>query len=935
MESHEDNVSVDEMEANTMMDTDENFENTITYEDSNNEEDDYEDDEEEEEDNESYNIKFYGEMDPLDFALNNSYNGVEIYQQFERLEYEALAEKKRKAPSNSQNHDEQAKKLKEDIEGAARDIVDEYIYSGRRSRRSKRKGMKSERRKRPKSNLNPEIARKIGDATLYYASGNYDEAVTLLEEIVRISPFTHDAYYMLGNIYDSKGDKPKAMNFYLIAAHLSPKNPSLWEKLVDWSMKQNNSGQLKYCLQKAINANPEDMALRFDLASRYFKVGEYQKAANLYSQIVSLRPDNILAREWAAKMYNKCGKPEMAISILEDFVNDNYSKAGRTVDLLINLYIENENYTKALYHIDNALPYREENKLSLHLKGTVCHAYLGNLEYAEFVLKSMQMDEAERNPNTITEVGDSLVKLGHYDYSLKFYSILEQIPLDDRAGLHLKIAKNYLSMKDRGKAIQYFYKALSEAEDDIDARLTLFNLLLEDGKEDEAIILLSNSTNSESNLSHGSESSNPWWLNGKVKMHLGKIYRKKGMLEAFVNTVRPIIHKTLLIEAMQQRAKKRKTNKKKNLPMSVISERAKLLDDQQGATFFKKWKPLANNSDLSKAARAVKIRAKKKALKEKIRAATLAAGMDWNSDDSEEEALLQKPTEAPPLPRLLQHEENHHFIVDLCRTLLSLQRYEESLEIINLTLKLGESSISAGNKEELRTLGAKIAYNTRDPKHGYNYARYIVRTHPYSIGAWNCYYKVVSRLEFRLSPHQKFMLRTRHKLPNCVPPIIISGNQFTATRQHQAAAREYLEAYKLDPENPLINLCVGTALVNLALGHRLHQKHRCILQAMAFFCNYQRICKNSQECLYNIARAYHHVGLVTLAVTYYEKVLSIEQKDLPLPKLPNESSTAVLGTQDSGYCNLQREAAYNVHLIYKKSGAVDLARQILKNYCIP
>lgn len=36
---------------------------------------------------------------------------------------------------------------------------------------------------------------------------------------------------------------------------------------------------------------------------------------------------------------------------------------------------------------------------------------------------------------------------------------------------------------------------------------------------------------------------------------------------------------------------------------------------------------------------------------------------------------------------------------------------------------------------------------------------------------------------------------------------------------------------------------------------------------------------------------------------------------------------------ESGYCDLRREAAYNLHLIYKNSGAVDLARQLLKDYC--
>jgi len=72
--------------------------------------------------------------------------------------------------------------------------------------------------------------------------------------------------------------------------------------------EQNNAGQVRYCLSKAITADPKDVGLRFDLASLYFELGEYQKAAGLYSQIVGLYPGNIVARKMAAKVilfYNK------------------------------------------------------------------------------------------------------------------------------------------------------------------------------------------------------------------------------------------------------------------------------------------------------------------------------------------------------------------------------------------------------------------------------------------------------------------------------------------------------------------------------------------------------------------------------------------------------------------------------------------------------
>lgn len=62
------------------------------------------------------------------------------------------------------------------------------------------------------------------------------QAIPLLEEVVKLAPNLPDAYYVLGLIYDAKGDKKKALNFHMIAAHLTPKDPSLWKKLVAWSM---------------------------------------------------------------------------------------------------------------------------------------------------------------------------------------------------------------------------------------------------------------------------------------------------------------------------------------------------------------------------------------------------------------------------------------------------------------------------------------------------------------------------------------------------------------------------------------------------------------------------------------------------------------------------------------------------------------------------
>lgn len=66
--------------------------------------------------------------------------------------------------------------------------------------------------------------------------------------------------------------------------------------------EQGNRGQARYCLDRAIKADPEDMGLRYQRASLFLEMGEHQKAAEQYDQIWHLRPMNLEALKTAAKV---------------------------------------------------------------------------------------------------------------------------------------------------------------------------------------------------------------------------------------------------------------------------------------------------------------------------------------------------------------------------------------------------------------------------------------------------------------------------------------------------------------------------------------------------------------------------------------------------------------------------------------------------------
>ncbi|XP_078447572.1 tetratricopeptide repeat (TPR)-containing protein [Wolffia australiana] len=866
---------------------------------------------------EEYCFQFDDAMDPVG-VVEAEADAVELepYRLFERLEYEALAEKKRKSLLQEEGSGCNKKTRREDAFGANfDDILDAMNHSFRRkSRHQKKRG----KRKGSRKKLTPEVTKMLGDATLYYASGCYDKAIQLLKDVLQIAPNLSDVYHTLGLIYNSMGDRKKALTYYMFAAHMAPKDPSLWKLLVAWSIEQGNTGQARHCLRKAIRADPLDIGLKFDYALLYIEVGEYQEAWKSLEEIVKNCQDDFEAQIKVCKIYHEHGQISRATEVLEACIDTHSSLADvNTFSLLIILLMKTNSHGKALKYIDQARSIfysGKEVSLFLALKAGICELYLGDTKNAETHFQRLRNEPMENVSSFILEVANAYSNVGLHDSALNYYSMLQEISSIEKGPLLLKIGHCYLSLKERVKAIPFFHQALSLMENDIDARLVLSSLLNEDGRMDEAILLLLPPGNCESSdmLEPGH-----WSLNGRIKLQLAKFYHEKRMLQEFADTIFDCVRETLFIEAMNEKVKS-----KKRLSMSALLERAKLLEEHEDDSVFRGFRPIAKATDLNKASRARKLLREKEKHKE-------AGDLELEVRESDDESEINVYRE-PPLQNILK-DEFYPVILDLCNALVSLHRYWDALEIIKMLLY---STISKERKEELRTIGAKIALGTTDPKHGYDCVRDFVQKHPYSSTAWNCYYKVASRLEYPYAKHLKFLHEMRETRKDCVPPILIAGHQFAIVR-YQSAAREYLQAYKLQPDDALINLCVGTSLINVSLGFRLKNKHLCVLQGIAFLLKYLSICQNSQEALYNVARAYHIVGHFTLAVVYYEKVLAMEERDKPIPRLPNENPTLFPPREalSPGYCNLRREAAFNLHLIYKKSGATDLARHVLKMYC--
>jgi general transcription factor 3C polypeptide 3 (transcription factor C subunit 4) len=78
---------------------------------------------------------------------------------------------------------------------------------------------------------------------------------------------------------------------------------------------------------------------------------------------------------------------------------------------------------------------------------------------------------------------------------------------------------------------------------------------------------------------------------------------------------------------------------------------------------------------------------------------------------------------------------------------------------------------------------------------------------------------------------------------------------------------------------------------------------------------------DSSWWLFNLARGYHHVGMMTEAAHFYVKCLETRNTEKVTEDADTRERNAV-----------EREAAFNLHLIYKKSGNSLAAIKVLQEY---
>ena len=132
-------------------------------------------------------------------------------------------------------------------------------------------------------------------------------------------------------------------------------------------------------------------------------------------------------------------------------------------------------------------------------------------------------------------------------------------------------------------------------------------------------------------------------------------------------------------------------------------------------------------------------------------------------------------------------------------------------------------------------------------------------------------------------------------------------------------------------DDPLLEFSIGLAYLHRAMQRQANNRQLLILQGMTFLFRYRQLyiakshaydgtaCAGMRQAAeYNIARAFHQLGLFTLAMRYYNRAIGV-----------SEEFGGGLGTRD-----LRRECAHNLCLLYALSGNMAGVKATTEKYLV-
>lgn len=390
--------------------------------------------------------------------------------------------------------------------------------------RGKRKAGKyrdSGRTKGRRSKLPRDLMSLVGQANLYFAQGQHDDAIAMCSEVIRQVPTAPEPFQTLGMLYEEMGQIEKAFQYNLIAAYLCPSDGEHWTKVAEMAIDQNKLPLAIKCLSKAIRINPGNLEIHLQRCHLYEKTGDLKKALDGYSTMLKeLKSAEgeyalILAKE-IAKIHFHNEEIDKSLEVMEStFIKFHDLATIEDVNLYLELLIITREYLKSLkcfhdycevkfYHNDELIADFSQSHwetlatdkirielptefvaIDLRSKLVVCLINLQCLTSVKSLIKEITNRSAEEMDDLYLDIADAYTSIGLHKEAEPLLAALVSMN-NSPARLWLRYARCLKELGKLEEAISAYREVTRRDSNDHEAKLELTELLIRIGRSEDA-----------------------------------------------------------------------------------------------------------------------------------------------------------------------------------------------------------------------------------------------------------------------------------------------------------------------------------------------------------------------------------------------------------------------------------------------------------------
>ncbi|MBV6450664.1 MAG: Beta-barrel assembly-enhancing protease [Anaerolineales bacterium] len=343
----------------------------------------------------------------------------------------------------------------------------------------------------PRSPISGDVQRRFMEE---FKAGNWDEAITLMQEVARLEPDLADPYYYIGEAYRFKGDPASAIDAYNGALQKDPQFGAAYVGLARARIQIDPGANVLPLLDEAIRFDPNFGEAYLERAKVKLRDNDIQGAVRDLGNTDRLLPNSPLVFYTLAQVRQKEGEFELALEAAERA--NQLDKSYLPVYLLLGqLYAETGNNAKAGGALDIYLKYNEGDAEAFMLYGKT---QFNNGEYEEAIRSMNQVISIDRNRREAylyrfysnVELGNGNGADEDIDRLLVYYpnlfefniALIRAHLIQKRDGSALQILEKAVALAetDEQKAVAYFWGGVvHEQRDELDKAADYWQLLLD------------------------------------------------------------------------------------------------------------------------------------------------------------------------------------------------------------------------------------------------------------------------------------------------------------------------------------------------------------------------------------------------------------------------------------------------------------------------